>query len=167
MGHNLKGAKMGILSGLKKITGFDRQQNTNGNTPADRCLIKIKIRKAEFMILSKFYYRGHTSYKSYMRYVFIGNTKKILEVMQKAKKKASSGCNIDDTYVQFYFDDKHTIFIPFEVFADKKNMTIQRRNTKVWNKWNLVRIIELYPHFEKYDAAMVTESDILNLLFGE
>jgi hypothetical protein len=130
-------------------------------------LIKIKIRKSEFVVLAKYYYQGYTSYRDILKYVFMKNTKHTLKVMKDAKKKASNGCDIDQTFVHFYYSKTHYIEIPFDVYADKRNMTISRRNTKVWNAHNISRILKLYPDFIEYEKSLISESDIHGLLFGD
>jgi len=155
---------MGIFDTLRKITGF----GDNGqDKETSKCMVKIKIRKSEFIVLSKYYYRGYTSYRDIMKYVFMRNNKKTLEVMRSAQKKAESGCIIDKTIIHFYYDNTHFIEIPFDVYSDKRNMSITRRNTKIWNKYNIQRILKLYPEFIEYEKSLISESDIYGLLFEE
>jgi len=167
---------MRILDLLKRIVVGNKvqsvpvQSNVNMSSafrPNSRCLIKALIKKSEFIILSKYYYRGVTSYKSLLRYVFPINTDKVLEVIAAAEEKAHGGCLLDDTYVVFYYDDTHFILMPFEVIADSNDMNSAVRNAKLWHSENIRRILQYYPEFADDDRPMITESDIVNLLLGE
>jgi hypothetical protein len=153
---------MGIFSRLKKMTGFDN--NNQETQDLKKCRVEVKMKKAEFIMLSKFYYRGHTSYKSIYKYVYLRNVKKILDIMDMAKKKANEGCDIDFTYIKFFYNQTHYIEIPFEVFSNKRNMTINLRNSKRWNELNIRRILKLYPDFIEYEKTLISESDIINLI---
>ncbi|MBF0135722.1 MAG: hypothetical protein H7833_14400 [Magnetococcus sp. DMHC-1] len=147
---------MGIFSLLKRMAGSGNDKNNGIDREKERCLIKIQIRKGEFIILSKYYYQGLTSYKSYLNYLAL-NREKVSEVMEKANEKSSSGCILDDTYVIFYYDDTHFLLMPFEVFSGTEDMKLSLRNAKIWNRDNIIRILKFYPEFKEYDASMLTE----------
>ena len=150
---------MGLFSILKKMTGFEDQNKTLSKTISnDSCLVKVKLDEHFFMLLAKHYYRGGTSYKSIFREVFDGSGAKTIEVMQKASKKAESGCGIETTFVQFYMDTERFIEIPFDIYSDKRDLPIRMRNTRTWNRNNILRILKYYPTFRKYDSSIVLEN---------
>jgi len=156
---------MGIFNKLKHMTGFDAQRNEDGKIiDIKKCLIEVKMKKAEFIMLAKYYYRGHTSYSSYYKFVYLKRVKKIIAIMDAAKKKADNGCAMDATYIKFYYNSTHFIELPFEVFADKRNMNINIRNTKRWNELNIKRILKLYPDFIEYEKSLISENDIISIL---
>lgn len=146
---------MGIFSRLRKMAGFEQQSTSGKNTSP--CDIDIKISTSEFKVMARQYYRGYTSYKSFFNSVFLKDPKKTVEVMTKAQEKAEQGCYIDATIVKFYSGTESFIEIPFDVYSDKRDMTITMRNTKSWNRNNLLRILKLYPDFTKYDDSLISE----------
>lgn len=153
---------MGILNTLKKmVTGADNENpDVSYTKELDRCLVDIKLTKGEYKLLSIYYYRGYTSYRDIYRYVFLNNMTKIDKVIDGAESKAKSGCNIDFTYIRFKFDEKKFIDIPFDVFSQKRNMTISRRNNKIWNRANLKRMLATDPSLRTLDDDLISESMI-------
>jgi hypothetical protein len=119
-------------------------------------VVEVRVKQLDFVMLAKNYYVGYTSYKSFYKKAFLSDPTITLEVMEKAKKLAFGGCNIETTFVKFYFSDSHFIEIPFDVYSDKRDMPIYMRNTRTWNKNNLLRILKLYPSFKKYDSELIS-----------
>jgi len=157
---------MGILSRLKKsFFSSDNTVNVNSSFSSEinRCMVYCKLTKAEYKVFSIYYYRGHTSYRSFYKYVLLNNMRKIRKIMKDVTLKARNGCNIDSTYIRFKLDNIKYIDIPFDVFSEKKNMPLSRRNTKLWNKNNIIRIIRNDPNIRHLDDAMIKES-ITNLI---
>lgn len=149
---------MKLFNILKKMTGFDNQDQPVATPTNENCTVKIKLTEVEFAELCKYYYRGYTSYKAFFKHIFLGNPKKTVEIMNGAQEKAASGCYIDHTFVKFYVDEKtRFIEIPFDVYSDKRDMTISMRNTKIWNKNNILRILKIYPHYTEYDDSLISE----------
>jgi len=122
------------------------------------CLIKSKLNKIEYELMSIYYYKGHTSYRSFFKYVFMRNISKIKKILDEAEKKAAKGCNIDFTFVRFYKDTLNYIDIPFDVFSEKRNMRMNRRNNKLWNKANIVRLLRNNPSLRDLDDDIISES---------
>lgn len=154
---------MKLFNILKKVVGYGDQTPapTVTVTTSDRCLVKVGLTEAEFAVMCKYYYRGYTSYKAFLKHVFLGNVKKTMEVMDGADEKARAGCYIDSTYVRFYVDN-HSKFIeiPFDVYSDKRDLPISMRNTKIWNKNNLLRILKVFPDYTRYDDSLISEQKI-------
>ena len=148
---------MGIFSALKKLTGFEDQAEQIDSVSKGSCVVKVKIDASDFIMLAKNYYVGHTSYKAFFKNAFSSNPKITLEVMEKAKELAIKGCAIESTYVIFYVDSQQYLEIPFDVYSDKRDMPIYMRNTRTWNKNNLLRILKLFPDFKKYDSELISE----------
>lgn len=148
---------MGIFSALKKLTGFEDQVTAAKSVSNNSCTVDVKISASEFKVMAKHYYKGYTSYKSYFNYVFLKDPKKTLEVMRKAQEKAEAGCYIDATIIRFYSDSQSFIVLPFDVYSDKRDLPISLRNTKSWNKNNIMRILKLYPDFTEYDDSLISE----------
>ena len=148
---------MKIFNILKKIAGIEEQSEQINSIGVGNCVIKVKVNNTDFIMLAKNYYVGHTSYKVFFENAFVSNTKTTLEVMEKAKDRALNGCSIETTYVVFYVDSQRYIEIPFDVYSDKRDMPIYMRNTRTWNKNNLLRILKLYPDFKKYDSELISE----------
>ena len=155
---------MGIVSGLKGLLG-NHSRNTKNEVPSpelgtekQRCLITHKLRKKQYKLFALYYYRGITSYKTFFTRVFLRNMKHITPITNAAKKKSSSGCDIDATFVRFWMDKINYIDIPFDDFSEKRNMRLSRRNTKLWNKTNILRILKKYPEFRDYDDKMLKEA---------
>ena len=159
---------MGFLSKFLNIgnSSKEKQKNTNDsyNSEVKRCMIELKLTKAEYKLFSIAYYRGATSYKTFFRNVFMRKSTKILQVIKEANKKSASGCNIDFTFVRFYKDNQEYIDIPFEVFSEKRDMRLERRNMKMWNKENLKRLIVKNPELRNFDEEMIREAiyDVFN-----
>ena len=148
---------MGIFNALKKLTGIEDQVDAAKTVTNNSCNVDIKISDSEFKVMAKHYYRGYTSYKSFFNYVFLKDPKKTLEVMKKAQEKAEAGCYIDATIIRFYSDAQSFIELPFDVYSDKRDLPISLRNTKSWNKNNMIRILKLYPDFTQYDDSLISE----------
>lgn len=125
-----------------------------GGTSKEACEVKVNLSKDEIKSWSMRYYKGDTSYRSYFNGVISQNMDKLHQITEPAKDKAAQGCNIDDVYVNFYFNNSNYILIPFDLFSEKENMTISRRNNKVWNKDNIVRILNNYPKFRNFDERV-------------
>lgn len=150
---------MRLFNILKKMAGFDDQNKTLSKTVSnDSCLVKVKLDKYDFRLLTRAYYKGITSYKTIFRDVFSGDGVKTLEVMRKAEEKATSGCDIEHTFVRFYLTEIDFIELPFIVYSDKRDMPVRLRNTTTWNKNNILRILKKYPEFRKYDSDVVLET---------
>ena len=148
---------MKIFNILKKMTGFEEQSEQINSIGVGNCVVKVKVNNTEFIMLAKNYYVGHTSYKVFFKHAFSSDPKATSEVMEKAKDMAKKGCAIETTYVVFYVDSQRYIEIPFDVYSDKRDMPIYMRNTRTWNKNNLLRILKLYPDFKKYDSELISE----------
>ena len=151
---------MGFLSKLLGRSKTNTNQNTNDyySSEVKRCMIEVKLKKAEYRLLSIAYYRGATSYRTFYENVFMRKADKIMKIIKKANEKSSDGCNIDFTFVRFYKDNRNYIDIPFEDFSMKKDMTLSRRNTKIWNKENLKRILINDPSLRNFDEEMIKEA---------
>jgi hypothetical protein len=167
---------MGLVSGLKGLLGKHSRDTKNEvpssdtNTEKQRCLVSCKLRKAQYDAFAMLYYRGATSYRTFYRTVFIRKTTQLKKVMQDAEKKSKSGCDIDNTYVRFYKDKMNYIDIPFDDFSEKKDMRLNRRNTKLWNKNNILRLLRQNPKLRNLDDKMLREATIAlinELLFEE
>ena len=83
---------------------------------------------------------------------------KIKNIVDSADKKAKSGCNIDFTFVRFIYDNSKYIDIPFEVFASKKNLATNKRNSKLWHRENIKRILVNNPDLKNIDEEMIKEA---------
>lgn len=152
---------MNFFSTLKRaLTGTQtiKPLKLSGDT---YCSISVKLRNSEFLLLAQSYYRGCTSYKSFFREVFTPDIGTLLALLEKARKKADTGCYIDSTFIQFHAPNSlgHVIEIPFDVFSNKQDLPIYIRNGKTWNTHNILRILELYPEFRKYDDEMVNREN--------
>ena len=147
---------MKIFNILKKMTGFEEQSEQINSIGAGNCVVKVKIHPVDFLVLAQKYYIGHTSYKVFFKHAFGSDPKATLEVMEKAEVLAKKGCAIENTYVVFYVDSQQYIEIPFDVYSDKRDMPIYMRNTRTWNKNNLLRILKLFPTFKKYDNELIS-----------
>jgi len=161
---------MGLLSKAVKVATALRRSSRESTSleRGDDCRVQIKLRKSEFIVMAKFYYRGYTSYRGFFRYVFMGKAKKIIEVADKVKVQIAKECEKDDIMVRFYFkENTHYIDIPADVFTSKKNMTISMRKSTLWDRGNIQRILKLYPEFKDVDTTMISEGDIVGLLSGE
>ena len=132
---------MGLFSSFFDSTGSGKEN----------CEIKVKLSAEEMYLWSFNYYRGRTSYKEYFSKVLLRNKSKLSPIMDAAKKKAEQRCDIDNVYVNFYYNQSNYIMIPFDDFSEKENMTISRRNNKTWNKDNIIRILKNYPKMRKFD----------------
>ena len=105
-----------------------------------------------------YYYKGYTSYKHYFREVFNNNLSKLKKIIDLATEKANNGCNIDFTFIRFKYNNEKYIDIPFDVFSEKKDMSIRRRNNKLWNKVNIKRLLVSNPGLRMLDDDMVNEA---------
>ena len=100
--------------------------------------------KGMFYYVARNYYRGKTSYRTLTGTVMKDIT---IEIMNKAKNKAKQGYTIDQVFVVFKNNkDGVQIKIPFDVFSEKTDVTITRRNNYIWNKENILTLIEHYPN---------------------
>lgn len=140
------------------------EANNLTNELGRKCIVEVKMTKAQFMLWAMYYYKGYTSYRAIFKYIYRYNLKPLKKIMDAAKKKAENGCLIDNTYVRFYNEEKFYIDIPFDIFSEKKNMRISRRNTKLWNKFNIKRILLKYPKFIKYENELLKENDDAKLI---
>lgn len=148
---------MKLMSLLKR----SKEENKTADSYSSeiyRCLVNCKLTEIEFELFGMSYYRGATSYKTFYKDVFMGDSKKIMGVIRDANKKSSAKCNIDFTFVRFFNTPKQFIDIPFEEFSSKKDMTIPRRNRKWWNKENLKRLINIFPKLQNLDESMIKEA---------
>jgi len=123
-------------------------------TGSEECEVKIKLSKEEIERWSQLYYCGDTSYREYFTKVIARDMERLTPITNGAEKKAAQGCNIDDVYVNFYFSSSNYILIPFDLFSEKENMTISRRNNKSWNRDNIIRILKNYPKFRSFDEEV-------------
>jgi hypothetical protein len=146
---------MKIFNILKKITGFD-EQNKLTSISSNKCRCEIKLKSSEFILLCRYYYVGYTSYGSFFKKVWHSDPTRTLEIMEKAKKLANGGCEIESTFIYFYLDSQNFIEIPFDVYSDKRELPISIRNTRTWNKNNILRILKLYPYFTEYDSEILS-----------
>ena len=153
---------MKIFNILKKMTGIEDQVTAAKSFTNNSCNVDIKISDSEFKVLAKEYYIGYTSYRAFLKYVFLNNPRTTLEVMSKAQEKAQTGCHIDTTIIKFYCNSQNFIEIPFDVYSNKGDMTISLRNTKSWNRNNLLRILKIYPDFTQYDDSLISEKKIIS-----
>lgn len=153
---------MKIFNILKKMTGIEDQVTAAKSFTNNSCNVDIKISDSEFKVLAKQYYRGYTSYRAFLKHVFLNNPRTTLEVMSKAQEKAQTGCYIDTTIIKFYCNSQNFIEIPFDVYSNKGDMTISLRNTKSWNRNNLLRILKIYPDFTQYDDSLISEKKIIS-----
>lgn len=133
---------MGLFSRLLRNKDFnDQESNDSYSKEIDKCRIECALTKSEYQLAELNYYRGHNCYKTFFKYVFVYNIKKIKKVLLDAKKMADNGCAIDFTFVRFYHNNKDFIDIPFEVFAAKNDMKDNVLRRKLWHKANIKRII--------------------------
>lgn len=155
---------MRLFNILKSVLQKPRNDNYSNVVNADdeqelhKCFVKAKLTKTEFEILAEYYYKGITSYTGIFENVYNNQTSKMMRLIRDASQKAKSGCVIEDTYIHFYSDSRHFIEIPFEIFANKRNLPINIRNTKEWNKRNILRILKLYPEYIKFENELIKEN---------
>lgn len=143
---------MGILSNLKNMIIGDKQDLTNEN-----CLIISSLSKAEYKLASIIYYKGHTSYRSFYKFVYFNNMTKLLKLFDDAESKATRGCTIEQTFVRFIYNDRMYIDIPFNIFSEKKDMPSNIRDIESWHKTNITRMILVDPQLKKLDAKLIYE----------
>ncbi|MEA2019285.1 MAG: hypothetical protein U9N59_12625 [Campylobacterota bacterium] len=122
-----------------------------GGTSKEACEVKVKISKEEMESWSEQYYKGATSYRTYFTSVISSDMGKFTPITDAATKKAEQGCSIDSVFVNFYYSSSNYILIPYDDFSEKIDMTISRRNNKVWNRDNILRILNNYPDFRNFD----------------
>lgn len=155
---------MRLFNILKSVLQKPRNDNYSNVVNVDdeqelhKCFVKAKLTKDEFEILAEYYYKGITSYTGIFEYVYNNRIAKIMRVIRDTKQKARMGCVIEDTFIHFYSDSKHFIEIPVEIFANKRNLPINIRNTKEWNKRNILRILKLYPEYIKFENDLLKET---------
>lgn len=155
---------MGLVSGLKGLLGKHSRNTKNQvsssdtNSEKERCLVKCKLTKRQYSAFAMYYYRGATSYRTFYRTVFVRRISVLKKVMKDAEIKSKSGCDIDNTYVRFYQDKINYIDIPFDDFSEKKDMRLSRRNTKLWNKNNILRLLRQNPKLRNLDDKMLREA---------
>lgn len=150
---------MGLLKTFKNIvTGSSDHEVVDISSNMNDCTVYSKLTKAEYKLASMIYYKGHTSYRSFYRLVFFRNASKIEKIMNAATKKAEQGCMIESTFVRFMYDDRKFFEIPFDVFANKKNMRRSIRKTKEWDKLNIRRLISMDPKLRKLDDKLIRET---------
>lgn len=149
---------MGLLSNLLGIRSQTNTSNDSYGAEVQKCLIPHKLKHDEFDLFSLLYYQGYTSYRDFFKYVFDNNISKMKKIVRDASKKASEGCNIDFTFIRFYKDDNNYLDIPLDVFTSKKNMSIRRRNTKIWNKINIKRLVSNNPNIRNFDDSLISET---------
>lgn len=152
---------MRLFSILKKMAGYADQTPPATKTVGtnEQCTVRVKLTEAEFATMCKYYYRGYTSYKAFFKHVFLGTATKTVQAMEGADEKAREGCYIDNTYIKFYVDEHlKYIEIPFDVYSDKRDLPITLRNTKTWNKNNMLRILKVFPDYTKYDDSLISEN---------
>ncbi len=142
-----------------------QNRNNNSNNSHDsysqevkRCLVEYKLKKEEYDLFAVLYYQGYTSYRDFFNFVFNNNITKMREIVSRATEKAEDGCNIDFTFIRFYNDKINYIDIPFDVFTDKKNMKMSVRNTKLWNKENIKRLLVNNQNLRNFDAVLLKEA---------
>lgn len=126
-----------------------------GGSSKEACEVKIELSESEMIQWSLHYYRGSTSYRRYFIYVIARNMERLTPITEGASSKAAQGCDIDDVYVNFYYSNSNYILIPFDLFSEKEDMTISRRNNKTWNRDNILRILKNYPNLRDYDDSVV------------
>ena len=151
---------------LTRLLGLKQNVPTNDSYGAEvnRCMIRHRLKEDEYLLFSIFYYKGSTSYKSFFKNVFgLDNIKKMRIIADAAVKKAKSNCNIDFTFIRFYKNKYEFIDIPFEVFSDKRDMPEAKRNTKLWHRANINRLIVKNPGVRDFDDTGMSKHEVADL----
>jgi|SaaInlStandDraft_4_1057021.scaffolds.fasta_scaffold25917_2 hypothetical protein len=142
---------MGILSKFLKPRKSKVLPNDSYSTEVKRCLVEIKLNKTQYETLAVYYYKGSTSFRDFLKHVFMNKITKIKEVSKKAAERSKEHCNIDFTFIRFIHAENKYIDIPFEVFSNRKNMTINKRKRKLWHMANINRILISNPNLKTLD----------------
>lgn len=151
---------MALLSKLFRLKRSSTDNDQTNDTQAEninKCLVEIKLKKDDYKLFSIAYYRGYTSYKSFLENVFANNPTITRKVIKGATKKSDVGCAIDMTYIRFYKDSRNYIDIPFEIYSDINDMSMSRRNRKVWNRENIKRLIAQDPSIRNFDEDLLVK----------
>lgn len=152
---------MGFLSRLltgskKKAQEYDNNSDSYSKE-INKCMSVLKISVSDYLLLARGYYKGHTSYRTLVDYALIDHDK-ILKLIREVGKKSKAGCVLDFTFVRFYYSPQSYIDLPFEVFANKKNMPASQLKTKLWHRANIKRILAERPKWNTGNDDELSEA---------